>query len=184
MTVKDIIKVQALLVGRQDVFDYLSGKTESPDTATIKAVDLMVNCVNLILSELACTYIPMTTTFTATDSEIVFANLPERILEIQSVKDKSGREKSYKFTPEKISGLNKGDVLIYSYLPSNYGLDEKIGYNETQISNRVLAYAVASEYLLTERAFDEAVMWRNRYVNELSDSIKVKNSKIKARRWY
>ena len=184
MTVKDIIKVQALLVGRQDVFDYLSDKTQNPETATIKTVDLMVNCANLILSELACTYIPMTTTFVASEGEIVFADLPERIIEIQSLKDRSGREKSYKFTPEKISGLNKGDVLEYSYLPSNYGLDETVGYDEIQIPVRLLAYAVASEYLLTERAFDEAVMWRNRYVNELGDMVKVKNHKIKARRWY
>lgn len=184
MTVKDIVKVQAMLVGREDVVDYLSGKTDNPDTATLATVDLMTRCINLTISELASTYIPMVERFVSQGTEIFFSDLTDNILEILSVTDSFGNRKKYKFSPEKISGLNKGDVLEYSFLPPNYGLDERVGFSESKVPIRLLAYAGASEYCLTERAFDESVMWRNRYVSELSELIKPKNCEIKARRWY
>ena len=184
MTVKDVIKVQAMLVGREDVVDYLSGKTNNPSTVTLSATDVMVRCINLTIGELANTYVPMIASYVSSGSEVHFSDLPEQISEVISVKDRAGSVKEYIFHPEKITGLSVGDVLEYSYIPPNYDLEDVIGYSETQLPVRLLAYAGASEYCLTERAFDESVMWRDRYINDLAILIRPKNTKIKARGWY
>ena len=183
MTVKDVVKVQAMLLGMEEVVDYVSGKVSVTDSATKEATDIMCRCVNLTISELAGTYIPMTSSFSATKEEIEFKDFPHSVIEIIEVTDQTGKPKKFDFTPLKISGLKLGDIIEYAYLPKEYGMDDEIGYTETEVPIRLLAYASSAEYSLVERAFDEAIMWRNRFVEELKTVLKPKNFKIKARRW-
>ena len=183
MTVKDVIKVQSTLLGLEDVIDYFINQPAYPATATVQAVDLMTRCINLVVSELAGSYIPMKATLNASSNEIEFKDFPNAVLEIIGVTDKNGKSKKYGFTPTKLTGLSAGDIIEYAYLPKVYGVEDEIGYNETDIPIRLLAYASCAEYSLAERAFDEAIMWRNRYIEELKSFLKPKNFKIKERGW-
>ena len=183
MTVKDVVKVQATLIGREDVVKYLSGELDNADTATLNAVDIMTRCVNLTVSELAFSHIPMTKTYEVDGTEIVFKDVPDRLLRIVSVTDKRGNNVEYEYSPEKLSAKKSGLIFTYNYLPKNYQIDDQIEYAEEVLPLRVIAYGSLAEYLLTQRAFDESVMWRNRFVSELTLLLTPKNSKIKERRW-
>ena len=57
MSIKEILKNAALLLGRDNVIDYCNGVTVNDDT--LRTVNNMTGLINLVLSELACTYIPM-----------------------------------------------------------------------------------------------------------------------------
>ena len=183
MTVKDVIKVVATLIGREDVVKHLNKEEESTDTATLNTIDLMTRCVNLTVSELSATYIPMTKSIKLSGNEIVFRDIPDRMLEIVSVCDKDGNPVEYKQSPEMIIAKKSGITLTYNYLAPNYDLEGEIGYTDNKVPLRIIAYASLAEYSLTQRAFDESVMWRNRFVSELSSLLTPKNSKIKQRRW-
>jgi hypothetical protein len=183
MTIKEIIKIMGTFLGRDDVTDYLSGKTDTIDTLTLHAVEVMGKCVNLVISELSRTYLPMTTSQTFTGTEIQFSLFNERVTKIIGVYSKSGKQKPYDFYPDKII-LKGGETLIeYEYIPKNYEIDEEIGYNESEISKSVIAFGAISELCLIERSFDESLVWRNRYMENLKKILLPKNKKIKERSW-
>lgn len=182
MTVKEIIKVVATLLGREEVTDYLTGGERASDQ-TMRAVDLMVRCTNLVISELAGTYIPMTETDAFDTTEIYFSDFKERIVKVLGVFDADGNQKRYTHCPDKIITGHGKTQITYEYIPSNYGIDDVIGYAETDAPLLMLAYGVASELSLIERSFDESVSWRNRFIDALKKVVLPKNKKIKERRW-
>ncbi|MBP5467330.1 MAG: hypothetical protein J6Y43_07210 [Clostridia bacterium] len=181
MTVKDIIKATAVFLGRERVLNYLE-TGENSDTDVYSCVNTLTRCANIVINELVCTYIPMKkkeTVFTE-NGRVYFAALSETILKVEKVTF-DGEEIYYKICDEYIDTLFPSVTIEYSYIPSNYGIDENTGYSERDIPSRVIAYGVAAEYCLTERAFDESVMWHKRYSDSLSEIVRPKNAKIKDR---
>jgi hypothetical protein len=183
MRVKEIIKVMATLVGREDVYEYLTNKISKPDTATLNTLNLLVRSLNLAINELACTYIPMIKKQEFSSPEIVFENLSERILEVKSVKSNAGSSVEYKLLPTNLVASVCNPTIEYSYIPSDYGIDDEIGYSESEVSRRTLAYGGVAEFCLINRAFDEAVMWHKRYMDCVEEICLPKNATIKKRRW-
>jgi hypothetical protein len=182
MLIKDIILVASSLINRQDVKVYLEEEKAS-DYSTLNTVNNLLCCANLVINELACTYIPMIKTekIATVDGKIYYSSLSETPLEIKDVFDDYGNSLLYIVHHEYVDvGLNEVNVE-YKYLPTNYAINEKIGYEERQVSARVLAYGVCSEFLLMEKAFDESIMWHERYMQELSFICTPKNAKIKGR---
>ena len=74
-------------------------------------------------------------------------------------------------------------VVEYQYSPTNYALEDEIGYTEKDISSRVIAYGVASEVCIIEGEFEQAVMHHKRYVDEIALLTMPKNAMIKQRSW-
>ena len=182
MTVKDVLKTSANMLGREDIVSYLSdGQTFGEDT--LPAVGIMVSLLNLVISELSGTFIPMVKIEEkqVTDGKVYYSSLTERCLRVVSVKDLSGMDVDYGYTPEYMQlGLNKVYVE-YEYAPHNYGLDEVIGYDENLVSVGTLAYGLCAEYSICKGSFDEAVMWHERYVQSVRDRKKIKNATVKKR---
>ena len=184
MKLKDVIKLSAVYLGRENVVNYLENlKTE--DDTVLYAVDTLTRCANITVSELASTFIPMIKKerVGTENGKIYYTELTETPLEIKNVYDSSGYKITFEINPEyvEVSGL---EVFIeYVYLPTNYGISDSIGYTERQVPSRVIAYGVAAEFCLTERSFDESVMWRKRYTDALSLILAPKNKRIKQRRF-
>ena len=184
MLIKDIILVASSLLGRQDVKFYLEeGSYE--DYSTLTTINNFIACTNLVINELACTYIPMVKTekVNTSNGKIYYYSLTETPLEIKDVFDDYGNSLLYVIHHEYVDvGLNEVNVE-YNYIPSTYGVNEKIGYEERDINARAIAYGVCAEILLMERAFDESVMWHDRFMQELSFICTPKNAKIKGRKF-
>lgn len=181
MTVKDIIKKTAVFLGRERVLAFLE-TGETTDTDVYACINTLTRCANIVINELACTYISMKKkeTVQTDNGRLYFSALSETVLKIESVKYGT-EETSYKICDEYIDTLFPTVTIEYSYIPSNYGIDDVTGYSERDIPSRVIAYGVAAEYCLTERAFDESVMWHKRYSDSISEALKPKNVKIKDR---
>lgn len=187
MKLKDVIKITALLIGRTDVCDYLKGLSENAEPETLKTVDAMVTLANLVINELATTYVPLVKreSVRVSDGKVYYDDFSEKILKIRKVYGADGIELDFKTAPEYLSVCGYSAVSVeYEYTPHNRGIDEETGYEEGQLPERVLSYGVAAEYFVSVGRFEEAVTWHKRYVDALSALLLPKNRIIKKRCWF
>ena len=153
-----------------------------------QVVNLIVNLSNLVLNELACTYIPM-----VIEEQICFSNgkafykdFNKKVVKILDVSDQYGHsldfvdKTEYLYVP---ATINQKLTVKYQYVPDNYSPMDTIGYTEKDVSARVIAYGVASEYFIVQNDFEQAVIYHKRYVDEISLLNLPKNAKIKERSW-
>lgn len=184
MKIIDVLKICAIYLSRDNISKGLED-IDNADEHTLSQINSLTRLANLVISELAGGFIPMLISETPTfkDNKVYYADLKENFLELVSVSDLSGKEIDYKQTEEFIEVFNKNAIVCYKYLPSNYGLFDKIGYSEKTISAGILAYGVTAEYLLTEKNFDESIMWHDRFVKQINKKIKPKNTVVKKRRF-
>lgn len=186
MTVKDVLKTTALVLGREDVCNYLENPSTDVGEDTLSTINVLVRLLNLVVSELSGTYIPLAKTedITPIDNKIYFSELSENALKIKKVLSPLGKEIAFSFYPEYIV-VNSGSTVSvqYEYLPANLDLEDKVGYSESQVPKRVLAYGTAAEFSITEGSFSKAVMWHERYVEEIKSICFSGNSQIKQRSW-
>ena len=183
MTVKDILKATCAMVGREDVLNYLTDENYQASEDTLSAVNIMTALTNLVIGELAGTFIPMIKCekVHAKNGRVKYADLTERCVKIVGVYNENGENISYQHTPEYMC-VSVNDISVeYEFIPPNYDLDSVIGYTEEDISSATLSYGLAAEYCISRGSFDEAVMWHERYVNSVSNKRKLKNSTVKPR---
>ena len=184
MTIKEIIKITALAFGRENVVNYLNGGTSANDE-TLCTVNNLVALANLVISELACSYIPMIKSEVAfpKNGKTYYKDLSEKALKIRSVKNMAGRDVCFEQNSEYIS-VSAGQVLVeYEFLPSNYGLESVIGYKPKDVSAGTLSLGISAEFAISEGRFDEAVSFHKRYADAINELCLPKNNRIKDRCW-
>lgn len=188
MKIKDIIKTVALLLNREKVVKYLDvyGTENCPqtiDTDVLSDVDLFCRCANLCIEELASTYFPMVKeeTFSPSNGKIAYSGFNDKVIEVLNVYDDSGNQVNFKADCSFLF-VDMGSCIVkYRYLPSIYTLTDEIGYDEKVIDGRIIAYGVASEICLVERAFDQSVIFRKRFIEEIENKLKPKSFVSKGR---
>lgn len=183
MKLKDVIKLCAVYLGRERVVKYLEDGINISDEDVLSTVDALTRCANVVISELACTFFPLVKKEKtgAEGGRTYYVNLTETPLEIKNVYNDAGSKIPFEVLPEYVKTDETSVTIEYAYLPANYDLNSHIGYTESKVPSRVLAYGTTAEFCLTERSFDESVMWRKRFTDALSLMLKPKNSKIKQR---
>ena len=155
---------------------------------TYEKLNIFVNLTNLVINELACTYVPMVIEeqLSFVNGKAFYKDFSKKAVKILGVKDMSGVELEFVDKAEYLQvpfSVNQTLIVEYQYSPDNYYILDKIGYTEKDISARVIAYGVASEYFINQGNFEQAVIYHKRYVDEISLLTLPKNSKIKQRRW-
>ena len=185
MTIKEILQTVATITARKDVKEYLNNTNIDTSENTVETVNSLIELTNLVINELACSYIPAITLekAIATKGKVYYRDLLKTPLKVLRVVDESGENVPFKTFPEFISVDGVCVWIEYEYAPDKKGLDEDICYMEKDLPMRVLAYGVASEYCITEGAFDEAVMWHKRYTDGVADVCLPKNALTARRRW-
>lgn len=185
MTVKEILLSCATCLGREEIIKYLSDTSSDADTQTISAVSNMVSLLNMVLCELATSFIPMVYSekISFYKGSYKISSFKKNAIEIIELLDDYGQKVDYKIVGENIlSNVSKANVT-YQYLPENYGLDDVIGYAEKDVSKMTLTCGLAAEFSISEGSFSEAVMWHKRYVEGVNSIFKPRNVKTKSRYW-
>lgn len=189
MKLYDIINLSANIVGQTNVVNYVKGVASNTnptaDAETLADVDLFTTLANLVIRELAGTYIYMKATqnFTTNNKRIAYSSFTVSPVEILAVYDANGISVSYKENREYLEVAFSSVSVEYAYIPSNYSLSQEIGYSEKEISITALSFGVAGEYCLATGRFDEAVMFRKRYSDAIEQFCLPKNRKVKRRGW-
>ncbi len=183
MKISDIVKCTATYLARENVIEYLEGNTEISGDA-MEQVDLMVRSVNLVINELADSFVPMIKTekLSAENGKVYYSRFSESALEILSVTDADGREAGYEFSAEYLKTSADPAVVTYKFLPPNYDLNDSAEFSKP-VSARILAYGAAAEICLIERNFEESVCWRKRYADSVAKLTCPKSFLSARRRW-
>lgn len=185
MKIKEIIKIAATFVAEEKVVSSLSADTVETDDSILSRIDLFTRLSNLVISELAASYIPMRKeeTLTAESGIVKYSSLKENPLVILGVYDSYGNKTPFTQFPEYMRVCGGRVTVVYAYSPSNAGIDEEIGYNERDVSAEVIALGVAAEYCVTQGRIEEAVTFRKRYSDGVERFCMPQNKRIKRRGW-
>lgn len=185
MRIKDIIKAAALMLNRKEIIDFINGQTEGVSDETYEKVQSMVGLTNLVLNELSVSYLPMvkSKTFTTENGKIEYSKFEDMVIKICNVSLPTGEQIDFEVGAESLVVAHPKVIVEYNYIPPEYMVDEQVGYDETDIPCRVIAYGVMAELSIAEGKFDEAVTYHKRYVDSISQICLPKNTTIKARRW-
>jgi hypothetical protein len=185
MIIKDVIKLSATFLGRENVVRYLETEEQTSDLNLLATVDTLTRCANLVINELAVSYVPMLKKerVKAKGGRVFYSDLSERVLEIMGAFDLDGNQIYFKQSPEYIETSYDEYMVEYACLPLNLGINDKTGYDEGRLPARVIAYGVTAEFCFTEHAFDESVLWHNRFTGALSTMLSPKSKIIKPRRF-
>ena len=183
MTVIDIIKQASTLSGREDVVKYLTYDQPSSED-TLLAVDVMVRLINMVVSELSASFLPLITEQTINATEIIrYSDLEKNAIEILNVYDINGDEVPFTVYYDSVKISRPCNKIKYKYTHSTYTLNDSLDYTDKDISSAVLAYGLAAEFALSEGDFERACTMHERYVEGVSAIFKPKNKCVKAREW-
>lgn len=184
MTVKEIIKKSATLSGREDIADCLSKDDAVSTEETFSAIDVMVRLLNMVISELSASFIPMITIESVSaKATLKLDSLDKKVIEILKAYDQNGNEVAFTTGYDHIKVSSPIAKIEYRFHPDTYALNDEIDYKERDIPEAVIAYGLAAEFALSEGDFDRACSLHDRYVEGVHAICKPKNSTIKARSW-
>lgn len=184
MKIRDVLKAVTMQMGRLNVLEYLEDETVDVSGTDIKeTINLLTGLTNLVISELAATYIPMVTVerVSLKDGKAYYKDFLKKVLSVREVYSTLGKAVPFIETASFLTADLSAVDIEYEFLPDNYGLDDDIGYSEKDIPSRVLSYGVAAEFAISEGRFEEAVGWHKRYVDGVAEKCLPKNSVIKKR---
>lgn len=186
MTVKEILNIACTFVNRREVNSYLNGEGNVQSSQEVnECKDVLIDLINVVVNELACTYVPMITSedVLVTGGRIYYKDLKNKALKIVKVTDKNNNEVDYKYAYKYITVDLPSVTVFYEYVPNKVGLYDEVGYLDKDVPARVIAYGVAAEYMLVNGDFDEAVMWHKRYTDAIATICVPKNKKAAGRLW-
>ena len=214
MQVNEIIKLSAIFAGEEEVANLsifnvqaimepeeipeISGDTEQgegetsgedvvqDDEVLLNKAKTFLQCLNLVLEDIARDYMPL-----LCEEEIVFsnkkfeyANLSKVIGDIIKLQATNGLAVKFKCFPTFIKADVKKAVLTYSYLPEKVDFNGIFNDFSSKLTERIIAYGVAMEYLFLNSLSDEAAVWENRFLNSLESALRKKhNISLPKRRW-
>ena len=119
MKIKDVVKLTALLLGREDVTSYLEDEeNENVGSDTVSSVNVITQLVNLVVSELATSFVPLVCgeELSPVQGKIYFTELKNTPLKVVRVSDGRGAEVNYTQYPEFIAVDKR--VFVASEMPS------------------------------------------------------------------
>lgn len=120
MTIKDIIKDTARILGDETLYAALSDATQELSGENKAKTDVFLKCYNDTLAEVATAYYPITKEETIQPGKTLFSTLSETPLRIKSVRAQSGVALVFSvgegyLETEKVAGKL---TVIYDYIPS------------------------------------------------------------------
>lgn len=168
MTVKDIIMLVSEFVGEKELLAKLKNSDSVFNEREQEKLDIMVGCFNLVNQEIASDYLPyLFKEEVNVENKIVkFSDLNKTVINIFEVKNRFGMNLQFKVFSNYIEFVGHPKYIVYSYLPEELTLTSQVELFNG-LSARVLAYGIASEYLLVEGLSDDAEIWEERFKESL-----------------
>lgn len=190
MKVGNILALSAFMTGNKTLSDKIKSATENDYVLTDeekKEVDNLISCYNIIISELNDERLPVVERekVKVKDGKVYYKDLKKTALEIKSVY-RSDIELKFKCYPRYFTCDGDECTVEYNYvIPPVNGITEDCVYNNSIITPRIIAEGVTAESYLAASMFEEAMLWRDRYLSSVKAAmIKRKVGLLKQRGWY
>lgn len=187
MTVKEILKLTAKLLGEKQIISLLSGEICDDYKSALEDKDLLLSCYNATTEELACEYLPLEFTedfLQVVDNKIQFCTFSKRPLKIVSVCDLNDNKLPYKLINDYIN-VEKSKVRVtYQYRPTMQGEEEEAVFSDNLIGPFTLAYGIASLYCLQRGRHADAEAFFEKYFSAIKSRVAERRKIIlPARSW-
>lgn len=168
MTVKDILKLVCSFVGEREILEKFEAEDSTFSAREEKKINSMVKCYNLVMQEIASDYLSLMIKeeIDVEDSILNFSDLSKFVVNIYEIKNRFGINLKFKLFPNYVEINGKAKSIVYSYLPDEKALDDEVELFYG-LSARVIAYGVASEFLLIEGISEDAEIWEERFKESL-----------------
>ena len=189
MLIKDVLILAAELLGRADFVplveqayaDAASGTAPDGEAATL------LRCYHLVENEVALDHFPLKAeeTFLPEDGAVLFTRFSHAPVDVLDVHDRYGGSVSFSVQASRlVLPHTAGEVsVLYSYAPTREGIDGETAFSD-KISDRLLAFGVACEYLLAGGRYAEAAVWEEKFRAALSAAgLARRKLCVRARRW-
>lgn len=202
MQVNEILKLSAIFTGEEDV---AKSNILNPAVATMEPEDenlsqqpvldqqeiidkayTFLMCLNMVLEDIAKDYLPLLQEeeIVFTEKKFEYENLSKVISDIVKLQNPAGLAIKFKCFPEYIKADIHKAIITYSYLPEEVSLNQSFEFFDNKLTERIIAYGVAMEYMFLNSLSDEAAVWENRFLNSLESAIRKKhNVSLPKRRW-
>ena len=183
MTVKEVVKLAAENLGRQD----LSQRIDAQEEEVSEEVVSLLRCFNLVENEVALDYFPLKKeeTFSPVSNRVSYTAFASAPVDILDVKDGSGNDVAFEIGSSQLFFPKKHErvTVKYAYAPAQKKLEDESDFSG-KISARLLSFGVAGEFCLTASRFSEAATWERRFLEALKavNLIRRKLS-MRSRRW-
>lgn len=176
MTIKDIIKDTAIILGDETLYAALSDATQELSGENKAKTDVFLKCYNDTLAEVATAYYPITKEETIQPGKTLFSSLSETPLRIKSVRAQSGVALVFSvgegyLETEKVAGEL---TVVYDYIPSEKTADGDFEYEKTPLGKTVFCYGIAAEYCMIGGRYSEAANWESKFKNAVAGIIQPK----------
>ncbi|MBE5734876.1 MAG: hypothetical protein E7361_00260 [Clostridiales bacterium] len=187
MEVNKILKLSATMLQMKDVEEVFR-YNETIEEFQNDDLELLVSCVNLVCSAIATDYIPLTRTKVVDNNKgvVSFAEITDRqIYKVLKVLDNYGQKMPFKITSEGIE-CGKGNVeIIFSCFPKDYSYNDVIDDFYADLTERVVAMGVVSEYLYIRGNSDDASIWESRFKTAMRNIVRPRKEVVlHKRRWW
>ena len=185
MKVSEIIKNTAVFLGKENVIALTEGEFVEDKAQAEKDKTLLLKCLNLVIDQLSSEYVPFfkEESFVTDDGVIPFSDFSNKVIEVKGVYDQKGGKADFKNFSTHIKTV-AGEVKVeYCYVPANLTENSEIFLSNGRLTERIIAYGVASEYALSEQRYEEASMWDERFKQSLMTVLHPKNVRVRKRRW-
>lgn len=176
MKLKDCIQLSGVLLNLSDVL------TSKSPTDTDK---LLLRCANNCISEIACEYLPLIDEkkVNAKDGKITYSLLGKTIYDVINVTSED-KKVEFELMPSYIKVEKDGEYTVkFCYCPSELQADDEVPM-PLLVTERVIAYGIASEYMLINGFYEEAMAFNQVFKDALVRAAYGKKEKrVKSRRW-
>ena len=110
-----------------------------------------------------------------------FSSVPLKIL---SVVSPSGSQVTAEIYPTQIK-TSEPISITYKYLVKVESLEDELPYDDTPVTENVVAFGLISEYLVYKGRFNEALTYSDKFINGLLKARSfLSRKKLRAREWF
>lgn len=185
MKIRDYVESVANLLSLWDSNKVDLENVENNDTIIVGRINRIQSMVNGIICEIANFFVPLIVQkqVETSDGVVLFSSLGANIVSIEKVVSKQGKEIGFKVYHDKIVMSENSGTIYCRITPKTYNYNDEIDYTDFEVPKKVIVYGAAAEFCLTEGMFDEAVVWHEKYREQLKFLTKPKNYNTAKRTW-
>ena len=183
MQIKEIMEISANLLNRQNLVEFLKSNTDNGDA--FAEYKRLIELCNFVITDLTSLnfYIKNKLTQSISTSGIKLSSISNKLLKILGVYNNDGEQVDYVIKNDTLYPISEAECVIFAEQPSHMTVDFDFEFENANLTSYIVALGVCAEYCLVVADFDNAVVWHEKYVENIKRITKVKNFFTKQRSW-
>lgn len=185
MNISDIASQVALLLGKHQTAEDIGIRKYADILVTDEEIARIVESVNIAAEEIAEDFFPLISQQTITsdqNAEVPFSAFTNKFHLVLRTLDQNGKKVSCKVFDSflKLPEAGRDYTFVYAFVPEHAVEKEQIAV-ASQVNRRMLAYCACSAFCFWNMLYDEAKMWKDRFLDAVSEA-KKRDRRIKGLR--